>query len=105
LNRIDKVVVFRALTNPDIKKIVKLHLAYLEERLRQKNISLSVTPGALEVLSKKSYDPKYGARPVRRAIQDYIEDPLTTKFLDSEFKEGDKVKIVKKESGVELVKA
>ncbi|MFH1534109.1 MAG: ATP-dependent Clp protease ATP-binding subunit [Nitrospirota bacterium] len=104
LNRIDKVVVFRALTNPDIKKIVKLHLGYLEDRLNQKNITLTITPGALEVLSVKSYDPKYGARPVRRAIQEYIEDPLTAKFLDSEFKEGDKVKIVKKDDGVDLIK-
>jgi ATP-dependent Clp protease ATP-binding subunit ClpC len=104
LNRIDKVVVFRALTNPDIRKIVKLHLGYLEDRLNQKDISLNITPGALEVLSVKSYDPKYGARPVRRAIQEYIEDPLTAKFLDAEFKEGDKVKIVKKDDGVELIK-
>ncbi len=104
LNRIDKTIVFRALTNSDIRKIVKLHLGFLEERLSQKNITLSITAGALDVLAAKSYDPKYGARPVRRAIQDLIEDPLTAKFLDSVFKDGDLVKIVKKENGVDLVK-
>lgn len=104
LNRVDKTIVFRALTNTDIRKIVKLHLGYLEDRLSSKNITLNITSGALDVLSAKSYDPKYGARPVRRAIQEHIEDPLTAKFLDSEFKEGDKVKIVKKENGVDLVK-
>lgn len=104
LNRIDKTIVFRALTSTDIRKIVKLHLGFLEERLSQKNITLSITAGALDVLAAKSYDPKYGARPVRRAIQDLIEDPLTAKFLDSVFKDGDLVKIVKKENGVDLVK-
>ncbi|MFH1284597.1 MAG: ATP-dependent Clp protease ATP-binding subunit [Candidatus Peregrinibacteria bacterium] len=104
LNRIDKVVVFHALTNDNIKNIVKLHLGYLQDRLNQKNIKLDVTSGALDVLSLASYDPKYGARPVRRAIQDMIEDPLTAKFLDEEFKEGDKVKIVKKGKTLDLVK-
>ncbi len=104
LNRIDKTIVFRALTNQDIKKIVKLHLGYLETRLKQKSISLVVTAGALEVLSAASYDPKYGARPVRRAIQEMVEDRLTAKFLDGEFKEGDQVKIVKKSKGLDLIK-
>ena len=104
LNRIDKVVVFHPLTHDNIKEIVKLHLNYLEDRLKSKNISLDCTNGALEALSKAGYNPKYGARPVRRAIQDLVEDPLTVKFLDGAFKEGDKVKIVKKADGVDLVK-
>jgi ATP-dependent Clp protease ATP-binding subunit ClpC len=104
LNRIDKTVVFKALTNPDIKKIVQLHLGYLQDRLESKNLTLHTSPGALEILSAASYDPKYGARPVRRALQEMVEDPLTGKFLDGEFKEGDKIKIVKKGKGVELVK-
>ncbi|MBT7736286.1 ATP-dependent Clp protease ATP-binding subunit [Candidatus Peregrinibacteria bacterium] len=104
LNRIDKVVVFHALTNKNIREIVKLHLNYLENRLSSKKLQLDVTDGALDVLSKASYDPKYGARPVRRAVQDLIEDPLTGEFLDGNFKEGDVVKIVKKGSNVDLVK-
>ncbi|MFA7685514.1 MAG: ATP-dependent Clp protease ATP-binding subunit [Candidatus Gracilibacteria bacterium] len=96
LNRVDKVVVFHALTNDNIKEIVKLHLSYLQKRLESKKITLDTTPSALEKLSKIGYDPKYGARPVRRAIQELVEDPLTEKFLDGTFKEGDIVKIVKK---------
>ncbi|MFA6917600.1 MAG: AAA family ATPase, partial [Candidatus Gracilibacteria bacterium] len=104
LNRIDKVVVFHALTNENIKEIVKLNLSYLQKRLESKKIVLSTSPSALEVLSKAGYDPKYGARPVRRAIQEMVEDPLTEKFLDGTFKEGDTVKIVKKGTGIALAK-
>jgi len=104
LNRIDKVVVFHALTDKNIRKIVKLHLGYLQDRISSKKLNLDVTDGALDVLSDAGYDPKYGARPVRRAIQDMVEDPLTGKFLDGFFKEGDTVKIVKKGKEVELLK-
>ncbi len=104
LNRIDKVVVFHALTNANIKDIVKLHLSKLQERLNPKRLTLETTPGALDLLSEASYDPKYGARPVRRAIQELIEDPLTLKFLDGAFADGDKVKIVKKGKELDLVK-
>ncbi|MEK7085907.1 MAG: AAA family ATPase, partial [Patescibacteria group bacterium] len=105
LNRIDKVIVFHALTNANIKEIVKLHLNYLQDRLAQKRLTLDTTDTALDILAKASYDPKYGARPVRRAIQDMIEDPLTMKYLDGYFKDGDIVKIIKKGDGVDLLKA
>ena len=105
LNRIDKVIVFHALTNANIKEIVKLQLGYFQERLKRKNLDLVTSPGALEVLAKASYDPQYGARPVRRALQELIEDPLTGKYLEGEFAEGDKVKIMKKGTEVELVKS
>ena len=106
LNRVDKIVVFGALTHESIKEIVKLHIARLEKRIKSKNISFILTPASLEFLAKKSYDPKYGARPVRRTIQDLVEDPLTQKFLDGTFKEGEKIKIdAKKGEGLELTKA
>ena len=104
LNRVDKVVVFHALTNENIKEIVKLHLSYLQKRLESKKLVLTTSPTALEVLSKIGYDPKYGARPVRRAIQELVEDPLTEKFLDGTFKEGDIVKIAKKGQSIALTK-
>ncbi|MFA5948060.1 MAG: ATP-dependent Clp protease ATP-binding subunit [Candidatus Gracilibacteria bacterium] len=104
LNRIDKVIVFKPLTNDNIKSIVKLHLNYLETRIKAKSLSLDISDGALDVLSKVSYDPKYGARPVRRAIQDLVEDPLTEKFLDGDFIEGDTVKIIKKGQKIDLIK-
>lgn len=104
LNRIDKVIVFHALTNENIKQIVKLHLDYLQIRLKPKNLTLVVSPTALDVLAKVGYDPKYGARPVRRAIQDLVEDPLTAKYLEGIFKDGDSVHIVKKGDSIDLVK-
>ncbi len=104
LNRIDKIVVFHALTSGNINEIVKLHLGYLQNRLNSKKLTLTTSKDALEILSKESYDPKYGARPVRRAIQEHIEDPLTTKYLEGVFAEGDTISIVKKGDKVELVK-
>ena len=106
LNRVDKVVVFNALNNEHIKEIVKLHFARLGQRLKDKKISLDLTESALEYLAKASYDPHYGARPVRRKIQDLIEDPLTNKFLEGIFQEGDTVKIALKTGGggIELTK-
>lgn len=105
LNRIDKVVVFRPLKHGDIKEIVKMHIGYLQNRLNKKNILLDLSDGGLEVLAKLSYDPKYGARPVRRAIQEFVEDQLTEKFLDGVFKEGDTVKILKDGDSVKLSKS
>ena len=104
LNRVDKTVVFHALTHADIKKIVELHVGYLQNRLASKKIEIELTPDGLEFLSKKSYDPAFGARPVRRAIQEYIEDPLTQKLIDGDINEGDTVKVVKKGDGVDVVK-
>jgi len=89
LNRIDKTIVFRALTQKSIAEIVKLHISLLQKRLSSKNITIEISPAGLKVLSKASYDPQYGARPVRRAVQDLVEDPLTQRFLEGEFIEGD----------------
>ena len=93
LNRVDKVVVFEPLTSDEIKQIVKLHLSDLEERLKEKNIKLELNTAALDYLAEKSYNPKYGARPVRRAITERIEDELAGLLLDGKFKDGDTVAI------------
>lgn len=105
LNRIDKISVFHALTSENIKEIVGLHLNQLQSRLAHRNITLVPTPGAIDLLAELGYDPKYGARPVRRAIQEHVEDLLTTKFLNGEFIEGDTVNIVKKGKTIDVVKA
>jgi len=106
LNRLDKIIFFKPLQHEDIKQIVKLHLGYLEDRLAKKNLRLELTPEALEVLAKLSYDPQYGARPVKRTLRDLVEDPLTQQFLEDKFKEGDTIKIVAKdENQIELQKA
>jgi ATP-dependent Clp protease ATP-binding subunit ClpC len=104
LNRIDKIVVFHPLTHEHIKKIVELHVGYLQERLNHRRITIKLTPGGLEFLAGKSYDPAFGARPVRRAIQEFVEDPLTQKIVDGQIDEGNTVKVVKKGEGVDIVR-
>jgi len=103
LNRVDKVVVFHPLTHAHIKEIVELHVGYLQKRLNHRKIDIELSPGGLEFLANKSYDPAYGARPVRRAIQEYIEDPLTQKLIDGKIKENSTVQVVKKKDSVDVV--
>lgn len=95
LNRIDKIVMFKPLVHEDVKKIVELNLRQLQDRLKLKNITLEPDQSGLDVISKKGYDPQYGARPVRRAIQTLVEDLLTQGFLDGSFNEGDTIAITK----------
>ncbi|MBU1019439.1 hypothetical protein KJ764_05735, partial [Patescibacteria group bacterium] len=77
----------------------------LQARLKEKKITIELTPGGLDNLAKMSYDPEYGARPVRRTIQDHIEDPLAQGMLEGEFKEGASVKVLKDGDGVKLGKS
>ncbi len=96
LNRIDQVVVFRSLSKADIKKILNLQLADLASRLKEKDIDLRVSPSAKALLMEKGYDLDNGARPMRRAIQDYIEDPLAQDLLALKVKSGDTVEVTRR---------
>jgi ATP-dependent Clp protease ATP-binding subunit ClpB len=91
LNRVDEVIIFHALTLENIKQIVEIQLRNLRKRLAERKISLSLTDGAKEFLAKEGFDPVYGARPLKRAIQRFIQDPLALKLLQGEFSEGDTV--------------
>ncbi|MBN1258507.1 ATP-dependent Clp protease ATP-binding subunit [Candidatus Peregrinibacteria bacterium] len=93
LNRVDKTIVFRPLNNERIQEIVRLQLKELSARLGEREITLEAAPEAIELLAKLSYDPEYGARPVRRKIQDLIEDPIAERILNGEFREGSVIKI------------
>ena len=94
LNRIDETIVFHALTKENMKKIIQILLRDLEKRCReQMNIHLRVSDRAKEHLIDSSYDSKYGARPLKRAIQSQIEDPLAEKILQGEIKKGDTVTV------------
>ena len=104
LNRIDKVVVFKALTQANVKEIVKLKLKLLSNRLSRKDLDLSASKTAIDFLATESFDPKYGARPVRRKIQELVEDPLTEKYLDGDIVEGDQLTLTKKKDGLSFVK-
>ncbi len=93
LNRIDDVIIFHPLDEEHLKSIVDLLIAEVEKRLAERNIKLEVSDEAKAWLVKRGYDPVYGARPLRRAIQRYVENPLSTKILQGEFKEGDAVAV------------
>jgi ATP-dependent Clp protease ATP-binding subunit ClpC len=88
LNRIDDVIIFHPLTEENLKSIVDLLIREVERRLSERSIKLEVNDEAKAWLAKKGYDPVFGARPLRRAIQRYVENPISTKILQGEFKEG-----------------
>jgi ATP-dependent Clp protease ATP-binding subunit ClpC len=103
LNRIDATVVFKALSQNDIKKILNIQLADLQKRLDEQELKLRVLPAARGLLMEKGYDVKQGARPMRRAIQDLLEDPLATGILDGQVKPGDLVSVTRKGDALQLV--
>ncbi len=96
LNRIDHIIVFNALDQNSIRKIVQLHLKDLEERLRNQNYSVTVDPKAVQLLGELGFDPEYGARPVRRVIQERIEDEIAEEILKGVFNPGDMIRVVRK---------
>ena len=93
LNRIDASVVFRSLTKDDIRQIIDLLLQRVRAELTEQQMKIDVTDSAKDLLMEKGYDPTYGARPMRRAIQNLIEDPLAEALLEGRFKTGDSVLI------------
>jgi len=102
LNRIDSTVVFRSLSKEDIRKIVELELRKVEKSLAAKGIGLEVTVEAEDWLGEKGYDEVFGARPLRRVIQDNIEDRLSEMLLAGDFGTGDRVKVDRNPDADEL---
>jgi ATP-dependent Clp protease ATP-binding subunit ClpB len=88
LNRVDEIIIFDRLTDEDLKKIVDIQLARLTKRLAQQNITLKLTDSAKTVIAREGYDPVYGARPLKRAIQHLLLDPLSINILEGKFGEG-----------------
>ncbi len=91
LNRIDDIIIFHSLTRQQLTKIVDIQIRYLAERLTENHFELEVTEKAKEWLAEVGYDPNYGARPLKRAIQRYVEDPLALQILEGTFHEGDRI--------------
>ena len=91
LNRIDEIIIFQNLTREDLKKIVDIQIARLEKRLSDMNIKLLLSDDARLLLAEKGYDPIYGARPLKRAIQRYVENPLSMEMLKGDISEGTNV--------------
>jgi ATP-dependent Clp protease ATP-binding subunit ClpC len=93
LNRLDDVIVFRSLTKPDLVAILDLEINKVLGRLKARNIQLTLTEAAREFLVQKGYDPQYGARPMRRAVERHLEDPLAEEILRGALHEGDPVQV------------
>jgi ATP-dependent Clp protease ATP-binding subunit ClpB len=93
LNRVDDVIIFQSLDESEIERIVDIQLEKLKQRLAQQNLTLDVDAAAKKLLAREGYDPQFGARPLKRAVQEHILNPLATKLLDGEFKPGDKIKV------------
>ncbi|MFH1655476.1 MAG: ATP-dependent Clp protease ATP-binding subunit [Candidatus Omnitrophota bacterium] len=96
LNRIDDIIVFRSLNKEDLSKIVDLEVAELSDRLKEQKITLKLTKEAKDFLMEKGFDPAFGARPLKRTIQRYLEDPLSEDIISGTFKEGAKVTVSRK---------
>jgi len=93
LNRVDEVIVFHMLTKDDLRKIVDIQLNYLTERLKERKIGIEFTNSARKQVMDEGYDPVFGARPLKRTIQQRLENRLAAELLAGKFAEGDTVKI------------
>ena len=102
LNRIDEIIVFKSLTDEQIAQIVELMVADLRERMIAQNMSINLTPAATKLIAKEGTDTTFGARPLRRAIQRLLEDPLSEQILEGKWQSGSIVDVDVDESGENL---
>jgi ATP-dependent Clp protease ATP-binding subunit ClpB len=93
LNRVDEIIIFDRLSEEDLKKIVEIQLSRLTRRLEQRKITLHLTDAAKALIARAGYDPVYGARPLKRAIQKEILDPLSMQILEGKFREGETIRV------------
>jgi ATP-dependent Clp protease ATP-binding subunit ClpB len=105
LNRIDEIVEFHPLSKEQIREIVELQLRRVEARLAERGLRLELSEAAKELLAEAGWDPTYGARPLKRAIQRLLENPLALRLLEGEFAEGDVVRVDAKDGGLAFDKA
>ncbi|MCF6436330.1 ATP-dependent chaperone ClpB [Pseudoalteromonas sp. MMG022] len=104
INRIDETVVFHPLINEHIKQIASIQLEKLESRLNDKGYQFTLTPAALEKIAASGFDPVFGARPLKRAVQQYIENPLAQRLLSGEFTSGDNITVDVQDDDIIFVK-
>jgi ATP-dependent Clp protease ATP-binding subunit ClpB len=93
LNRVDDIIIFHSLGKQQLSRIVEIQLQKLQHRLAQQQLALEVDRSAKELIAKEGYDPQFGARPLKRTIQDLVMDPLATRLLQGEFQPGDRIKV------------
>ncbi len=105
LNRLDEIIVFKPLDKEALEKIVDIEISYVNQRLKEQGFYVELTPEAKEFFVEKGFDPVFGARPLKRVIQRFLEDPLAEDIIRGKFKEGKKeepVKVIAKRKGEEL---
>ena len=102
LNRIDEVIVFQPLTRDDLMKIVELEINYVKERLREQQIIVELDASAKEFIVEKGFDQVFGARPLKRVIQRYLEDPLAEEVIARRFKPGAPIRVFRKDDRLEF---
>ena len=105
INRLDEVVVFHPLLKEQIRAIAEIQLGYLRKRLAERDIGLEIDAAALDRLGEAGFDPVYGARPLKRAIQQQLENPLAQAILTGRFQSGDTVQVSADSGGVTLAAA
>jgi ATP-dependent Clp protease ATP-binding subunit ClpB len=93
LNRIDEKIIFHSLTREDIFKIIDIQISYLQDNLSEQDIEIDLTKAAKEELLELGFDPAYGARPLRRVIQNQIKDELAMLLLEEKIREGDQIRV------------
>ena len=93
INRVDDVVVFHPLSREHIRKIVDIQLGYLHDRLAERDMRIHLSDAARDKLAEAGFDPVYGARPLKRAIQQQVENPLAQEILQGKFKPGDVIEV------------
>jgi ATP-dependent Clp protease ATP-binding subunit ClpB len=100
LNRVDEVVIFDRLGEDELKKIVTIQLNRVTQRLQQQKIALQLSDEAKALIAREGYDPVYGARPLKRAIQKYLLDPLSLDLLEGKFREGQTIEVDAKDGSL-----
>ena len=104
MNRIDEIIIFDPLSDEQIHQIVDIMVDEVRVRLLDHQVTISLTTSAKDRLAKEGFDPVYGARPLRRAVQCYVENPLSKKIIGGEFGEGDHILVDANEGGLTFVK-
>src|SRR5438876_3055797 len=102
LNRVDDTIIFRPLSSDDIARIVDLQIARFQRLLAERKLALEITPAAKQLIVSEGYDPVYGARPLKRAIQRLVQNPLALAVLEGEYAEGDRVRVDRSNDGSRL---
>jgi ATP-dependent Clp protease ATP-binding subunit ClpB len=103
LNRVDDVIIFRPLSHDDIAKIVEIQLRRVERMMADRKLKIELTPAAKQLIVAEGYDPVYGARPLKRAIQRLLQNPLALAVLEGEYSEGHRIRVDRAKDGERLV--